>query len=481
MSEDFRNQQRRLASAVVATRAASAARAAATSAATATARAQQAAAETALANGRRWAATELGALEATVVEGRERVPREVATTGAAAVPTTAVAADLWGDSRAGLQAANQQAHAARQGVQEGVQALRVWRARRSSIVGGVGLAVLVLAAVGAWLLFRRVSQQRAAAATATQVVVIAQQNATATAEAATAVVVAATPDAPPIGLPTAVTPAIKTAEAADATAATLTRPPTRTPAPSRTPSPTSTIAATAVSETLIVGRTALGTPIEAVRFGRGARAILFIGGMHAGFAPGTVALARQAVDHFTAHPEQIPSGASLYVIISASPDTAPAPGEQAGRLNSNGVDANRNWDCDWTRDARWRNEVISGSGGVAPFSEPEVAALADFIVGHDAAAVVFFEARAENGLVSAGNCGARPVVSQPLANIYGAAADYRVADFENITDQVLNGDGTNWLDSEDIPAIAVLLPRYDTTDWAANLRGMQAVLKAYGN
>ncbi len=184
--------------------------------------------------------------------------------------------------------------------------------------------------------------------------------------------------------------------------------------------------------------------------------------------------------HFTDHSEQVPEGVTLYIVISASPDTPHAPGELPGRLNSNGVDANRNWDCDWTADARWRNQIIPGSGGSAPFSEPEVRALADLIVAEEAAAVVFWEARATDGLVSPGSCGARTTVSGPLAVLYGTAAGYDIGDFEQTAGQLLNGDGSNWLDGIGVPAIAVLLPSYEASDWRANLNGMLAVLEEHG-
>ena len=265
--------------------------------------------------------------------------------------------------------------------------------------------------------------------------------------------------------------------------------PTSTPAPRASPSslpatqPPATQPPTTAPdrgpEALTIGRTALGTPVQAVRFGAGPNAVFFIGGLHAGYSPGSVALANLAVGYFTDRPELIPEAVTLYVVISASPDTPNDPGELPGRLNSNGVDANRNWDCRWARDAKWRNQVIPGSGGTGPFSEPEVRALADFLLAEGAAAVVFWEARAPDGLVSPGNCGTRTAVSGPLATIYGAAAGYGIADFETLTDQELNGDGTNWLDSIGIPAISVLLPSYNASDWEANLQGMLAVLEAH--
>jgi hypothetical protein len=150
----------------------------------------------------------------------------------------------------------------------------------------------------------------------------------------------------------------------------------------------------------------------------------------------------------------------------------------AGRLNANDVDLNRNWDCRWSQNATWRDQIVSG--GPSPASEPETKALIDFIQQTGADAVVFWEALAANGLSSAGACGDRSLVSANLALVYGLAAGYPVADFENLTNQELNGDGTNWLDLQGIPAIAVLLPDYEATDWNRNRDGILAVLEEYG-
>ncbi|MGB5061938.1 MAG: hypothetical protein WBO48_24800 [Candidatus Promineifilaceae bacterium] len=58
---------------------------------------------------------------------------------------------------------------------------------------------------------------------------------------------------------------------------------------------------------------------------------------------------------------------------------------------------------------------------------------------------------------------------------------YPIADFENLTNQTLNGDGTNWLDGQGIPAIAIILPDYVTVDWGDNLDGIRAVLRDFGS
>jgi serine/threonine-protein kinase len=262
---------------------------------------------------------------------------------------------------------------------------------------------------------------------------------------------------------------------------------THTPQPTATmePTQTATVEPTATVEfspiRSIIGKSVLGSSIETVRFGSGPNPIIFVGGLHAGSAPSTVSLAQMAITYFTDNPHTIPSTVSLYVIPNANPDSPYAPGELSGRLNANNVDLNRNWDCRWKEDAKWRGNVVPGSGGPVPFSEPETQVLRDFILQIRPAVVVFWEARAKDGLSSPGACGARPLVSLRPAEIYGSAAGYPIADFEDLTNQELNGDGTNWIDQQSIPAIAVLLREYESVDWNNNLAGMRAILDSYAN
>lgn len=254
---------------------------------------------------------------------------------------------------------------------------------------------------------------------------------------------------------------------------------TTEPTHTATPEPTATIELGPIRS--IIGKSVLGTSMETVSFGSGPNPIIFIGGLHAGSAPSTVSLAQRAITYFSDNPDTIPSTVTLHVIPNANPDSPYAPGELSGRLNAHKVDLNRNWDCRWTEDASWRGSVVPGSGGPAPFSEPETQALKDFILQTHPAVVVFWEARAKDGLSSPGTCGSRPLVSLPPAEIYGIAAGYPIADFEALTNQVLNGDGTNWIDQQGIPAIAVLLPEYENIDWSNNLAGMRAILDSYAN
>ena len=260
--------------------------------------------------------------------------------------------------------------------------------------------------------------------------------------------------------------------------------PTATPTATatRTPSATSTIPVVLPTPVLTtLGQSAGGSPIEAVRFGTGPSVLIFIGGLHSGFAPGSVALANEVIAHFTENLAEIPPELSVVIIPNANPDSPRAPGQLAGRLNSNGVDLNRNWDCRWIPNPPWGSDSPEGLGGTEPFSEPEARTLANFIQAQATVGVIFWQARSAEGLVSPGECSDGTAVSQTLADIYGGATDYRIADFEDLVNIEVHGDATNWLDKQGIPAISVLLTDYTATDFEENLAAIEAVMRYYAN
>ncbi|MCA9925241.1 MAG: protein kinase [Anaerolineales bacterium] len=278
----------------------------------------------------------------------------------------------------------------------------------------------------------------------------------------------------------------KTAVPAIVAAVNPTQTATAAPTGTRTPEPTQATTAVSTPDTdvpqpLTIGMSASGEPISAVQFGTGERVAIFVGGIHAGWAPASVTLAEAVIAYLTENADLVPADLTVIVIPNLNPDSEPVPGELNGRLNGNGVDLNRNWDCNWRSDPLWRDIPGAGLGGSAPFSEPEVAALRDLIVSQNTEAVIFWQARVQGGLVSPGSCGTQTTVSQAVASIYGAGAGYLVTDFESLADQEVNGDSTNWLDAQGIPAVSVLLPDYDVPDLEKNLAGVLAILENVSN
>ena len=235
------------------------------------------------------------------------------------------------------------------------------------------------------------------------------------------------------------------------------------------------------TRTFSIGQSANGADLEAVQFGNGAQQLVLVGGIHAGWSPASVAVVEDLVTYFNKHIDEIPSNLSIIVIPNVNPDSPAVPGGLNGRLNGNSVDLNRNWGCRWRSDPVWRQLPAAGLGGTAPFSEPEVAALRDLIVSGDTVAVLFWQAKVTNGLVSPGSCQSRSQVSTTVATIFGEAAGYVVADFETLVAQEVNGDATNWLDDQGIPSASILLPAYEQLDWNNNLAGTLAIVQLFNN
>lgn len=225
---------------------------------------------------------------------------------------------------------------------------------------------------------------------------------------------------------------------------------------------------------VVFGHSVLGQPLVAHLFGTGASHLVFVGGLHSGSAPASVQVADQAIAYFSANVASLPAGVTMHIIPNANPDSPTAIAQVAGRVNANGVDLNRNWDCNWTSDAVWANKPVGG--GEAPFSEPEVQALRDYILPLRPKTVVFWEAWSLEGQVTPGGCNTVVLVSEILARRYGDATGYTVAPF---IARDVTGDATNWLDAQGIPAIVVQLPGYNEADWENSLKAINALMVQY--
>ena len=161
------------------------------------------------------------------------------------------------------------------------------------------------------------------------------------------------------------------------------------------------------------------------------------------------------------------------IIPTINPDGADKSGAD-GRFNDNKVDLNRNFDCDWSAEAVWRNKEVSG--GASAFSEPETQALRDYVEKYDPiASVVWFSAE---GKVYPSACATTPSkASVELAATFATAAGYGAeAEFDAYA---ITGDMVNWMAKQGIPSISVLLTDYKNTEWSKNLEGIEAVLNKY--
>jgi len=240
---------------------------------------------------------------------------------------------------------------------------------------------------------------------------------------------------------------------------------------------------------VVIGYSTSGLPIESYTFGSGPRRVAFVGGIHGGAEWNTILLAYAAIDYFNRHAAAIPPAITVQIIPAANPDGERAvtgrwgrfqPQDVAqdtggGRFNQNGVDLNRNWDCEWSATAWWGN--LETSGGSAPFSERETQVLRRFFLGEalgmaPVQGVLFWHSAAPG--VFAGGCEGVYPAAEGLATIYAQAAGY--PNGASFSGYPITGDATNWLATEQIPAIVIELATLDQIEWPQNLAGILAAL-----
>ena len=243
----------------------------------------------------------------------------------------------------------------------------------------------------------------------------------------------------------------------------------------------------------VIGTSASGNEITAFRYGEGNTELLFVGGIHGGYSWNTALVSYELMDFFESNPEVIPENVTVTVIPVVNPDglstvvgstgrfaRSDAPTSESeripGRFNANNVDLNRNFDCGWRPEGTWRNTTVDA--GSEPFSEPEAAAIRDYVRENVPDAVVAFYSAA--GGVFASSCNG-DVLSETRAitNVYANASGYPA--FEEFDFYEITGDMVNWLAKNNIPAISVLLTTHTDTELSKNLRGIEALLDFYSN
>lgn len=256
-----------------------------------------------------------------------------------------------------------------------------------------------------------------------------------------------------------------------------------------TPSPTpSSVEKNTSPRREIIGHSVEGRVIDAYYFGNGPRHLAFVGGIHGGYEWNSVLLAYEAIDYFVENPNAIPANVTMAIIPSANPDgvykvigkegrfvatDAPPKAQIApGRFNARGVDLNRNFDCKWQPTSTWQSKKVSA--GTAPFSEPEAAALRDFVSAFKPLAVVFWHSQSNAVYASECEKGILPE-TRTVMNLYAKAAGYPAVDvFDSYQ---ITGDAEGWLASIGIPAITVELKTHETIEWEKNLAGIKALLR----
>lgn len=243
----------------------------------------------------------------------------------------------------------------------------------------------------------------------------------------------------------------------------------------------------------VIGTSVGGNAITAYHFGEGEKELLFVGGIHGGYAWNTVSVAQGLVDYLRVSPEMVPEGVKVTVVPVLNPDglakvTATTEGTFLvtdvsasssvlvdGRFNGNNVDLNRNFDCDWQENAKWQSKNVSG--GTAAFSEPESMAIKAYVESNNPTAVVVWYAAA--GGVYASSChNGVSAETTALTEMFAKASKYPA--YKSFDFYATTGDMVNWLAKKNIPAISVLLTNHTDVEWSKNKAGIDAMLSYYG-
>jgi hypothetical protein len=235
-----------------------------------------------------------------------------------------------------------------------------------------------------------------------------------------------------------------------------------------------------------LGKSVEGRDIDLYTFGNGSTTLLFVGGIHGGYEWNSVLLAYKFIDLLSSSTNLIPSELKVLVIPSLNPDgvfkivkkegrfaISDIPkGENAeGRFNANGVDLNRNFDCNWQKESTWRNKKVSA--GEKSFSEPESQILKNLIEQTSPSGVVFWHSASGNVYASECNDGIVPATLH-LMNSYANASGYGAV--ESFDAYKVTGDAEGWLASIGIPAITVELKTHTDIEWEKNLAGFKSIL-----
>ncbi len=241
----------------------------------------------------------------------------------------------------------------------------------------------------------------------------------------------------------------------------------------------------------VIGKSVEGRDIVAYHYGAGTKEVLFVGGIHGGYSWNTAKVAYEAMEYFKANPTAIPQSLKVTVIPAVNPDglfdvvattedfkasdVNPSQAVQtAGRFNSNNVDINRNFDCNWKSSAKWQSKTVSG--GSAVFSEPESQAIKAYVEGSYPVAVVAWYSSAGGVYSSSCNSGVS-AETKTITNLFADASGYPA--YQSFDVYETTGDMVNWMAKKNIPAISVLLTNHTDTEWTKNQKGIESLLKYY--
>lgn len=221
-----------------------------------------------------------------------------------------------------------------------------------------------------------------------------------------------------------------------------------------------------------IGASAGGRAINAYKFGNGANKILYVGATHGDEFSSKYTL-DSWINELEANAPNIPADKTIYVVPLLNPDGF----ANRSRVNGRNVDLNRNFPSN-----TWKSDVVMpggnllvGGGGASSLSEPESAAIANFILAQRPYLVLTYHSKGSMAVANeVGN-------SLAMAQAYGSLANYWA-----LGDSALGstfaydttGAMENWLaDKVGIPAILIELSSHNYNEFSRNKNAMWRMIK----
>ncbi len=224
---------------------------------------------------------------------------------------------------------------------------------------------------------------------------------------------------------------------------------------------------------VMIGTSVQGRSIEGLRMGWGPRKVVITGAIH-GSEGNTAVLVHKLIAHFATIQHLVPPDVSVYFLPVLNPDGLLIN----SRYNARGVDLNRNWDSeDWQPDTMDSSGRVHGGGGTAPFSEPETAMLAAWLLDlrdqspFPVTTVFYHSQYPPNGLVMPGSAGLSisrafaAIVRYPAMEAGTTFSGYRVT-----------GTAPAWCGRHQIRCFEIELPTQANVSLASMLRHADAIL-----
>jgi predicted deacylase len=223
----------------------------------------------------------------------------------------------------------------------------------------------------------------------------------------------------------------------------------------------------------IIGYSVNGLPLEVYTFGTGEHGRMVVAGIHGGDEWNTVTLANQLIEYVNQNPQVVPADVTLYILRNLNPDGEVRAHDKYGRLNSNGVDLNRNfpanWQADWERAGCW-NYLATSSGREAG-SEPEAQALMIFLGSHPIEALISYHSAAL-GIFPGGEPWDENSVK--LAEAIDRVSSYPFPPLD--TGCIYTGTLADYAVSTGITAVDLELTNHIETDFEMNLHILETLL-----